>query len=30
MTTGWKKGDTISYKYDNATGKVTISVGAGK
>lgn len=29
MTTGWKKGDTISYTYDNATGKVTIAVGAG-
>ena len=29
MTTGWKKGDTISYTYDNATGKVTITVGAG-
>lgn len=27
MTTGWKKGDTISYTYDNATGKVTITVG---
>ena len=26
MTTGWKKGDTISYTYDNATGKVTITV----
>ena len=29
MTTGWKKGDTISYTYDNATGKVTITVGTG-
>ena len=29
ITSGWKKGATVSYTYDSTTGKVTINVKAG-